>query len=193
MTCNLSEFAAARPAFVSALRAGDRSAIQELVRMAEGGVGWCYYALGDIYLFGRYGVERDEVLGLEYLRLAFENGIHEAGHLFASHLSENGRNDDAQALFEKLSSEHYPPSMYQLGIGHLQEKWSKPDVHTGLSLLQCSADLGHLLSREYTHWYLLSNLRDSRDRLFHLLPLIRVKCQIKLYRLLFKHSQRIEI
>jgi TPR repeat protein len=176
-----------------ALRRGDLSALADLKSHAEEGHSWCYHALGDIYLFGRYGAVRNEELGKHYLQLGFESGIQGSGHLLARHLQEDGKVADAKVLYEKLSAEYYPPSMFQLGKGCLRGDWGEVDEERGLSLLEKAADLGHFPSADYLHWFLLRRPGRNRDRLLHLALLYIAKFKYLFYQRFFAYSPKVKM
>ncbi|NQY32974.1 MAG: hypothetical protein HRT56_07360 [Coraliomargarita sp.] len=167
---------------VQNLRFGKLEALIDLSELATGGNEWCHFVLGDTYLHGRYGAPKDFKLGQEHLLIAFEAGLLDAGHLLARYLSENGRKEDAYALFLKLVEKMYLPSLFQLGRGHLRNEWPSSNRESGQSLLETAAKHGHMLSDEFNTWFKIFGEKSIRKKLRLLIRLYKIKIAILYFR-----------
>lgn len=128
------------------------SAIRELQDLGSAKSKIALVALGDFYLYGRYGVDEDVDTGERYLRLAAELGSIEGAYRLACHYDYIGQTADAFEIYKDLSEKGFCPATYRLAWARYQGRFLKKDLALSLNLFTKAAAKGHLLSLQQAGW-----------------------------------------
>lgn len=78
-----------------------RPDIPRIMEEAKGGNGLAAYRLGQLFMNGTWGVEKDEEKGIEWYRLAGKHGFHQA-QVKLGYMYESGRSGANEDLKEAL-------------------------------------------------------------------------------------------
>ena len=137
---------------------GLNQGIYDLLSLAEGGSSLAMMYAGDIYLHGKYGLNKDINKGLIFLRESFERGSTSAGDILANFLMVEGSVGEGLRVYKELAGSGYPPAHYALGYHYLFGDAELRDVRKGVCYFKSGARIGHVPSmNEYANHILRNN------------------------------------
>lgn len=136
----------------AALRMRSRSA-KEAIRMLDGlssqGSIVAKIALGDIYAYGRHGIEKNLERSIELLTQAAELGSIEGKYRLARIFVSQSKFDRAIELFQQLSLAGFLPASFMLGTIFFEGKFVEQDRAMAELYFKRASDGGHLLARQW--------------------------------------------
>ena len=135
------------------------AALEQLEAMALQGSGLAAYYLGDIFVYGRFGVVKNLELAQRWLLLSANNGSVEGRYLLAQFLQGEGNMDEAILNYESLARNGFSPALFSLGIIFLKGKNVKVNIAKAKRYFEIASRHGHVHSR---HW--LSYIRRNRSK-----------------------------
>ncbi|MFL0357471.1 tetratricopeptide repeat protein [Erythrobacter sp. GH1-10] len=105
--------------------------------------------LGDAYLMGRDGLEKDEKSGERLLKKASKLGSVEASFRLARHLETQKANKQAKSIYVALCEVKYAPAAFVLGVSYMRGTFTEKDLNLATSYLELAADAGHLYAKDW--------------------------------------------
>lgn len=117
---------------------------RELESLSKRGSVLSMMYLGHALFIGRYGLERNPVLGEKWLRSSIEYGSIEGLYVLAKLFEDNGRGTEALSLFKQAAERGYPPAMFAVGWRYYFGKDVGRDIIKAHQYFKKAADAGHL-------------------------------------------------
>ncbi|WP_338302876.1 tetratricopeptide repeat protein [Erythrobacter sp. Dej080120_24] len=126
-----------------------RGAYAVLSSLAEEGSPLANMVLGEAYLFGHNGLQKDERLAEKLLRRAAKLESFEGSFLLARYLRMKGRSEEAVSIYEALSEANFPAAAFVLGLSYLDGKFTEIDQERAKFFLEIAAENGHLHAQDW--------------------------------------------
>lgn len=117
---------------------------QELQILSKRGSALSMMYLGHAFFIGRYGLERDQVLGEDWLRKSIEAGSIEACYVLAKLFQDSGKAGEALNLFKKVAELGYSPAMFAVGQIYYFGQGVDRNVEIAHKYFKKAAAEGHL-------------------------------------------------
>ena len=130
------------------------AALEKMQDLASKNSPLSMFYLGEYYIYGRHGVERDSAKAEHWLREAASKGSIEGSWLLARHLEGAKNYEEAEDEYKKLEELGYSPALYALGFEYNRGIWLKRDVKKAIEYLEKAEQLGHLWSAHLL-WHIL--------------------------------------
>ncbi len=125
------------------------SAIESMKSLAAKGSSLSMFYLGEYYMYGRYGIERDFEAAEFWLKEAASGGSMEGAYLLARYLQGQGRYEEAEIEYKRLAERGFSNALFVLGLQHYKGGWLEKDIEKSICYLEEAEKRGHLHSR---HW-----------------------------------------
>lgn len=126
-----------------------RSAVAIFEKFAERGSAISLCALGDIYAYGRYGIEADHAKAEQYLQKAKDTGSIEGAFRLAKFYEYRGNSDKAIEGLIALSEKGFSPAAYSLGCKYVKGDIVDEDLEQAFFYFKKAEEQGHLISRQW--------------------------------------------
>lgn len=124
------------------------TAIQELESLIDEGSSFAMAALGNIFLYGSYGIPVDEAKGKELLSRSASMGSIEGAYRLACFLDSRGRHAEAFDIYQRLAERRFSPAIYRLAWAYHQGRWVSQDKSKARELFAEAMNEGHLLAKQ---------------------------------------------
>jgi TPR repeat protein len=124
------------------------SAISELEALVDQESSLAMAALGNIYLYGSYGIPTDEPKGEALLFQSAKLGSIEGGYRLACYLDYKHRHAEAFEIYEELASRGFSPAIYRLGWAYHDGRWVEQNTVKARELFFSAYRKGHLRAQQ---------------------------------------------
>lgn len=143
------------------IRSDSAAGYSELEKLVERGSPLAMMYLGLYYLFGKWGVEKDEVRATKLLRQSSESGSIDGSYRLATLLETQGKHSEAFGILEALADRDFSPAQCRLGQHYCSGRYIPKDEQKGIALLKKAEQGGHLIARQT-----LANILLRSDKRF---------------------------
>ncbi|CAD7697687.1 unnamed protein product [Ostreobium quekettii] len=104
-------------------------------------------AVGELFLYGTHGLERDYQQALHYFRQAADAGdagaMSHLGHMYANGVGVERNNDTALEWFKSATAKNHPNGHYGLGYMYLSGYGVEKDLKVAAQHFQKAAEMNH--------------------------------------------------
>ncbi|MEZ5697433.1 MAG: tetratricopeptide repeat protein [Sphingomonadaceae bacterium] len=126
------------------------SGLLKIQELAQDGSALAMYLLGDIFLYGKGGLEVNFEDAEYWLEKSFLHGSNEGGFLYAKLLEEVGRDEKSIEIYRVLADRGFFPAAYCLGLRLFHGDGVPIDKTAGSRYLKIAKNKGHVPA---WHWH----------------------------------------
>ena len=132
--------------------ADPEAALCSIRKLAEEGSSLSMRVMGDIYLFGRWGLPEDTDLAELWLRRSAEAGSIDGAFLLARHLNGLANYKEALEQYRELADRGYSPAMFALACAYKNGEGVERDLQKSMEYFRMADRAGHLHSGLWLAW-----------------------------------------
>jgi TPR repeat protein len=122
--------------------------ISDLSLLADKNSKVALFVLGDIFLYGRHGIEVDRAKGEALFLRACELGSLEASYRLGRYYQSTGRHIEAVRAFQRAADGGFSPALCRLGALHQVGGVTKKDRSKSREYFKKSIERGNLIARK---------------------------------------------
>lgn len=130
------------------------AAVDSFEEFATKGSAISLCALGDIYAYGRFGIEADHEKAEQYLQKAKDAGSIEGAFRLARFHEYRGNSEKAIEGLIALSEKGFSPATYSLGCKYVKGEIVDENLEQAFFYFKKAEEQGHLISRQWVGYLL---------------------------------------
>tara|TARA_R110002124_G_scaffold237361_1_gene402642 strand:- start:465 stop:1061 length:597 start_codon:yes stop_codon:yes gene_type:complete len=131
-----------------------QSALDTFKEFAKKGSAISLCALGDIYAYGRFGIEADHEKAEQYLQKAKDIGSIEGAYRLARFYEYRGNSNKAIEGLIALSEKGFSPATFLLGCKYRKGDIVDEDLEQAFFYFKKAGEQGHLIARQWVGYLL---------------------------------------
>lgn len=139
------------------LKSDAQLAVTELNKHLDLGSPLAGMYLGEAYIYGYYGLEKDVKLGIALLKNAYKRGSTEATFLLALYFEGVRDKTNSVTYYHELKRRSYSPAIYRIALNYYHGELYERNLEKSITNFELSAKLGHIYSMRWLAWLYFKN------------------------------------